>query len=314
MYFPYLRGKQFELIALRELCKIIGQNEFISPIIEPVKESTVTLEKTIDCLIESNFNFNFVINPQVGDFKKKIQPLLKIIDSKLTDYTNYQPSIIVDNKTNLKNINEIIDSNNLENISIICLNIPNDSDAFFDLLENQSIKYVVVNEEINSKRFLREIRKKALNKISLSDPFISEKRNVDYIKEDHQFFSDEHLFFDEEGFIGYSDYTVIGKDYNESGFLPYAVAIHLTYLNQDKEFWIKHFVSDSNEDTTDVAGKFGEALYKLIIFIDENSIKTSACDEFRKFASSQSYPGLGSIKKLSVMNHIELVHNYFKGI
>jgi len=272
------------------------------------------LEKTIDCLIDSNFNFNFIINPQVGDFKKKVKTLIKLIDNKLSDYSNYQPSIIVDNKTNIKHINELIDSNDLKNLSIICLNIPNDNGAFFNLLEEQSIKYVVVNEDINSKRFLREIRKKDLNKISLSDPFISEKRNVDYIKEDHQFFSDEHLFFDEEGFIGYSDYTVIGKDYIESGFLPYAVAIHLTYLNDDDEFWIKHFVSDSNEDTTDVAGKFGEALFKLIKFIDDNSIKTKSCDEFRSLASTQSYPGLGSIKKLSIMNHIELVYNYFKNI
>ena len=47
MYFPYLRGRQFELIALRELLekRLIGDK--IVPIIEPVK-LTSTLVKTLN--------------------------------------------------------------------------------------------------------------------------------------------------------------------------------------------------------------------------------------------------------------------------
>lgn len=313
MYFPYLRGKQFELIALRELCSLLGRSNHLSPIIEPVKEATVTLEKTIDCLIRANINFNLIVNPQVGDFKKNYTPLLSLINNKLAQYENFQPTVIVDHNTVFKNLKKIVSASPSKDLTVICLNIPNDIEVFFDFLEEKDVKYVIINEDINSKRFLRDIRKLDLNKISLTDPFISEKRNADYSKEDHKFFSDEHLFYKEEGFVGYSDYTVIGKEYIESGFLPYAVAIHLTYPQKNKEFWIKHFVSDSNEDTTDVAGKFGEALIKLIDFIDKNSIDTLACEEFRKLASTESYPGLGSIKKLSIMNHIELVNNYFEG-
>ena len=46
MYFPYLRGRQFELIALRELLEndLIGDK--IIPIIEPIKP-TPTLAKTL---------------------------------------------------------------------------------------------------------------------------------------------------------------------------------------------------------------------------------------------------------------------------
>ena len=46
MYFPYLRGRQFELIALRELLEddLIGNK--IVPIIEPIKP-TSTLAKTL---------------------------------------------------------------------------------------------------------------------------------------------------------------------------------------------------------------------------------------------------------------------------
>ena len=51
MYFPYLRGRQFELIALRELVEKGVLSNRITPIIEPVKLSS-TLVKTIEALEE----------------------------------------------------------------------------------------------------------------------------------------------------------------------------------------------------------------------------------------------------------------------
>lgn len=43
MYYPYLRGKQFELLALREFANESANNRNIVPIIEPVKtHSTVS--------------------------------------------------------------------------------------------------------------------------------------------------------------------------------------------------------------------------------------------------------------------------------
>jgi hypothetical protein len=40
MYYPYIRGKQFELLALKDLIHLLEENkEKISPIIEPVRDS-----------------------------------------------------------------------------------------------------------------------------------------------------------------------------------------------------------------------------------------------------------------------------------
>jgi len=74
MYFPLLRGRQFELIALRELIdnSLIGNS--IIPIIEPVKMSS-TLIKTLNTFCEKNKEISFIYNPIVGnfisDFKKE---------------------------------------------------------------------------------------------------------------------------------------------------------------------------------------------------------------------------------------------------
>ena len=69
MYQPYLRGKQFELIGIRELATsvLLPNKTKVSPIIEPVKNSS-TLKTTLKELVSSDINFTIIANPQVGTF------------------------------------------------------------------------------------------------------------------------------------------------------------------------------------------------------------------------------------------------------
>ena len=77
MYFPYLRGRQFELIALRELIEngLIGDK--VIPIIEPIKP-TSTLAKTLSIYSEKQHLHALVVNPVVGEFIPKIKEKDKI--------------------------------------------------------------------------------------------------------------------------------------------------------------------------------------------------------------------------------------------
>ena len=100
-----------------------------------------------------------------------------------------------------------------------------------------------------------------------------------------------------------------GESYDESGFAPRAVAIHIVYIDKDKNFRIHHFVSDSNHGIEDVAGKYYEAIMKLKQWYrsgNENQ-KTVALSTFLKHAETGYFPGLPTIKKLSIMHHLELV-------
>ena len=83
MYYPYLRGKQFELIALRDLTDLISENKTkISPIIEPIKISS-TLEKTLLDFKNKDINFTLIINPQVGDLTNQYDEILSYLLKKL---------------------------------------------------------------------------------------------------------------------------------------------------------------------------------------------------------------------------------------
>ncbi len=68
MYHPYLRGKQNELILLRENAKLLSDAGMI-PIIEPVKKNLAPLEKAIESLSKENVPFILIVNPRNGDFK-----------------------------------------------------------------------------------------------------------------------------------------------------------------------------------------------------------------------------------------------------
>jgi len=308
MYFPYLRCKQFELLALREISPIIGAAATISPVLEPVKKSTSAFERALETLIENDVNFTVVLNPVHGEFVSNASGLISMINEKLANYENFQFGVIINQFTNLDFITNQIDTINFERpISLIHIARVNDIEALAQWCTDYEIKYNLYGENFPIRRYRGIITPET--KVLLEDKFKPQVKNADYLRTPDEFFSDDHLYYEDDGFIGFGDYLTIGDDYAESGWLPYAIAIHLTYKKENNEIWIRHFVSDSNSDTTDVAGKFGEALEKLIEFIDMQGITTGASNEFRALHLSSHYPGLGSVKKLSIKNHIELVHD-----
>ena len=67
MYFPYIRGKQFDLLALKALLEQDCLSDAIQPIIEPVKQSK-TFWTTIDLFQRKQHPFYLVRNPQAGAF------------------------------------------------------------------------------------------------------------------------------------------------------------------------------------------------------------------------------------------------------
>ena len=310
MYFPLIRGKQFELLALRDLSKEITASTKISPIIEPVKEATAVLEKTLDIFIANNTNFTIILNPIEGEMKGgKKQIVADLIKNRLDNYDNFQVGIYVNNEDDFKKQYQFAIDNNFHKSTFLLIHNEqlDNLETVNEFIENYTVKYNLINFDKVSKRYDRQFDRSTI--ITLSDAFRQQDRNSDYSNNTDEFFSEEYLYFSEDNYAGFSDYLTIGKAYSEGGFLPYAVVIHLTYSDEaNRKVRIGHFVSDSNTDAIDVAGKFAEALSKLMLFLNHHpNIKTSATLEFSDLYKKQHYPGLGTIKKLSIVNHIELI-------
>ncbi|HUW66096.1 MAG TPA: sce7725 family protein [Spirochaetia bacterium] len=79
MYFPYLRGRQYELLALRELVDAHRLGEHSIPIIEPVKLSS-TFIKALDLFVQNKKKIAVIHNPQVGSFSTDLKSKKKNVD------------------------------------------------------------------------------------------------------------------------------------------------------------------------------------------------------------------------------------------
>ena len=76
MYFPYFRGRQNELLCLRELLQENRLYENVIPIIEPVRFNSTFLT-TVQKFIEANRKIVSIRNPKVGSFKKDLDSFQK---------------------------------------------------------------------------------------------------------------------------------------------------------------------------------------------------------------------------------------------
>jgi hypothetical protein len=301
MYYPYLRGRQFELIALREYALIRGENNNVTPIIEPVKKTFNSLKLAIPKFIEGDMKFALILNPQVGEIKdfKIIATELK---EQLADTSKWIPAFIVTN--NIDAINTEIENNNYNEVMIICSDRADTTSAkFLEFISDKRIKYVVSKENRTLKRKL-----KGKDVIRLDDSFNSQKRNKDFLSISEEKFTEEYLFYEEDNYAGFSDYTVLISDFIEGGGAPYAVAIHLTYQKDSEEIWIRHFTSISNDDIANIQGKFAEAVRKAVNFIDTKPLDTEATKELKNYYDEEKYPGLGMVKKIAIKNHLELIN------
>lgn len=306
MYFPYLRGRQFELIALRELVENSLLSPQVIPIVEPVKLSS-TLIKTLDVFNRYSKTLALVHNPKVGEFiadkQSEKNSRLKNEFLEQVKSENIKEAYILDLKSSAyverllkrgKSISDIITICNSQDFISIHEQVFSLGKPLYNLIPDESI-------------FRRNIRHQ---RVMIDDKFKKRSRNTDYLEIDDEPFSADYLYYYEDGYVGFSDYSIIGKDYSDTGFAPYAIAIHIVYFDKDKKLRIHHFVSDTNDDINDPAGKFAEAVEKLVIWNKTQRINTLGIRSLTQMYEDEVYPGLGTVKKLAIMHHFELIGNH----
>ena len=312
MYYPYLRGKQYELILLRENAKLMKDASMV-PIIEPVKKNLTSLNKAINELKTHNISFVLIINPGYGDFETNSLPIEEFISSELDDYDNFCIGYIVDAKTNLIDVEDFLKSFTDRQVAFIHSGYPKPKELANLIKQYSSIKkHIFLDDQI---LYRKQFNVEGIERVLIKDGFNRSKSNRDYGGD--EIFSELHLTYSEElGLDGFGDFLIVGSEYVEGGGPAYAVAIHLTYINdEDERMNISHFVSINNDTPTNPAGKFAEALYKLVQRVEEDTqiYQGKAYREYKKLYEEGHYPGLGVVKKLSMQHHIEVLADYLNG-
>lgn len=308
MYYPYLRARQFELIALRELAAKRAIQSNAIPILEPIKKALNNLDLANKVFIENGQLTYLILNPLVGEVTGDVENFSEYLSN--LNPSGYLPAFHYTNNATF--INSTIAKNNFSDCLLVCYSSFTDDAALRQLCASQSVSRIMVLDPQKNRSLDRYIR--GLNKIyiRLDDLFEKQEKNANFLDISAHKFSEEHLYYKEDGFQGFSDFTVIPSEYTDGGSTPRAVAIHLTYINplEENQVWIRHFTSETNDSIANVQGKFAEAANKAINFCLQLPLDNDAISELKEYYNNNWYPGLGTVKKISIKNHLLIINSF----
>jgi len=312
MYYPYFRGKQFELILLRDNAEFLKENN-IHPIIEPVKSDFSALKRAMKVLNEKDTDCTLIINPQVGKKPVSTSNICDLLDEEFSEFKNISIGYILHAESKISDLVSFLNKYRDSSFTLIHYGYSNGKQLASSIKGFKNIDTHVFIDGFAGKLYQRHLKKDGIKRILVRNGFKAQKKNSLYPPSEH--FSDLHITYPDEGMDGFGDYLIVGDDYSETGGPAYAVAIHLTYLDEDEDMLIYHFVSDQTDSPTDPGGKFLEALEKLVNEIKKSGsliYKSQACKKYLELYEKQHYPGLGTVKKLSMQHHIELIAHFMK--
>ena len=278
---------------------------------EPVNRNTSALLSALNFFVEHEKRFALIMNPNLGDFEHSTVAFSFAAENPgIISSEFFIPAYLVHN--NADQVISMLGNVTRRNVMLVFpKGTDTDKENIMSLVNNPKVATIVCSfaQSLRSaKSDLQALRKSI---VTFEDNFIEQKRNADYLNTEDEFFSQTFRYYREDNFQGFSDYTALPSSYSGEGMLPYALAIHLTYpLNNNNRINIHHFVSDSNRNQQNIQGKFFEAARKLVSFYSQDIYRTDSINELirRERDKDRGFPGLGYLKKLSVKNHLELIH------
>lgn len=310
MYFPYFRGKQFELIAIRDTATLLAEAEF-TPIIEPVKEALKGLGRALDAVCESGGRAIVIVNPHHGSLAGNGAAISSFLEDGYLEKDNISAGILLKDTTSVAEAVALYDNHADHSPYFIHMGFLDENDLVNALGAGLDETRHIFQEQTCPVLYRKKFS--GASRVMLRDSF-NKQRNSGYPPV--ELFSDLHVTFSSElGLQGFGDFLTVGDEYSETGGPAYAVAIHMTFIDpqKDDQMYVYHFISDTNSTPTDPAGKFAEALGKLVAKYKSGSSHLyhgNALQELLALHEKQHFPGLGQVKKLSMIHHIETLANY----
>lgn len=254
MYYPIIRTKQFNLLALQLLIKENLLSETLIPVFEPIKDAKI-LSKTLELFDEAGHFYYVIENPSVGQYGKISDKLYPI----KTESPFYKRAFFTEKKLFLE-----------------------------DLLVTETI-FPTGEKEI----------------------FLADYYNKN--QGEDAFFSDDHLYFKEDGFMGFSDYSIDGSFYTDKGYPEKVMTLPVVYLDPFNNFRIKYFQSDNNEGFGKVNEKFLSCGKKLCTWMDKYQGVTyfsPFLKEVYESVEQKHFPGAGTVKKWLLAHHFATYYYY----
>jgi len=292
IYYPYFRGRQYDLRALTEFaeCDHIAN---IVPIIEPVRDSPA-LPKTIKAFGQHHHRLAVIQNPQVDHYDYQAAKRYPIDD--LFEQPGIQRAYV---------LTPLLPPNLLDN-SLVIVQHYADLKLFLDHDWLPNSATLLTPPEARIRQLLAGRRFG-----HLFDHYAVPEHSFEFSTMPDSFWSNDIEFAHQYHEIGFSDYLTQGATYFERGHPSRTVTLHLIYL-ANHQVRIRHFVSDQHDDFKHQREKYFEALAKAVQWIKSQPTKnqTAATAKLVALSEEHHFPGMGVLKALTIEHHLEIMERY----
>jgi hypothetical protein len=303
MYFPYLRGKQFELEALLEVSPAVYSNTI--PIIEPV---SIPRLKLYDRFATQNIPVILIINPYHPQDKRlsSADVQKKIVDKDFATHPNLVLGFIVDTRYTIADLNSFLRSNpKLRKALIFRYNpLPTDLPVIQSSISSHPVEYIIF-EDRKTNNSTRNAFNAHPHRVLITDGFQHQDRNADYPASSA--FESNFNTWRTDGWFGIGDYLTIGDHFSATGGQVYVISLHIT-TQSPSGLLANHFSSTIHARVQGLsAPKFTQANGLLVASSAIAPLTSSGLSLYRDWHRRNHNPHLGAAKKASIMHHIELM-------
>lgn len=299
VYYPYLRARMHDVIAVANAATQLAATGKILPVFEPVQVNSRTLVLRASRFASTNLPVSLIMNPQVGELVGMQNVTAQLLADMRAAGATVTPAFIVQQSTLLQEVQTFLTQHPGQTIYVHQGAPP--STVVSAIQRTPSATNIFWSGAVSA-----SYPRGFANPVLLQDAFKAQTTNASYPP--RSYFGDLHLTYSQSGFSGFGDFATIGDRFRVGGGPAYAVVIHMTEDFQTQGIFCNHFLSTSNQTPANPAGKFGQAVQALI----QHSLQfpgkidfTNACQELIRRAGQ--FPGLGAVKRLSIQHHLELM-------
>ena len=248
--------------------------------------------------------FLLICNPKYGNHQAPRELAEKLINPlELKSLSNWIPSLYVDQMTNSRTIDSFLNVYSGRQVAMVYYGRPR-SNGVQAKIDAANVKHHIFMPNSVERSYIRKIR--ASRRVIITDPY-RRRRNVEY-KGRTEFFTELNTL--NKTSVGFGDFSIVGDYYAEGGGAAKAVALHHIHFTGRNIYslHISHFVSDQTETTANQAGKTIQAVNHLVRSLSRlYPNNTRACHAYREMSESKEYHGLGYMKRLGIMHHLEVM-------
>lgn len=303
MYFPYLRGKEFELLALLDVNPSVYNNTI--PILEPVSASE--RRKLFQRIGGRNFPLILITNPYYP-LNERLTPtqVQNIIHSNFATHTQLTPAFIIDNRFDIASLNGFLTANPTRGKALIFRNnpLPADLHSIQIAITMHPVQYFIFDDKKTNTTTRSAFASNGHN-VLLTDGFQRQDRNSDYPATST--FDSNYNTWSASGLMGIGDYLNIGDHFQPGGGQVLVITLHITTLS-GATLLVNHFSSTVHSTTQGFAAqKFAQANNLLVSSPIITPLTSRGLTMFRDWHRRKHNPQLGAAKQASIMHHIELM-------